>query len=315
MEEALISLQEFLQLPSEEVAKLVQASGPKVVVFPINGTRRWFMLEHASQHFEDPIKAYMDIVGERHIEIYKMFFEHGIGTLIAPMFGSELLSRGDEYVKKIGADGLVRLIEHPDFLHFYNEFDVRVRFYGNYRIALENTPYAYLSDIFAQAFQKTLHNKTFRLFYGIFANDASENIAEFAIEFFKKQGRNPNRREIVEAYYGEHVDPATIFIGFDKFSVFDYPLLGLGEEDLYFMVAPSPYMNKVQLRNILYDHLYVRRVKETDYTEMKNDERQFMRQYYELNREQVFGTGIQHAEVWYPTAQIQLPTHNNTQQR
>ena len=311
----MIDLNEFLKLPTEEVARLVRASGPKVCVFPINGTRRWFMLEYANQHFADPVAAYMDIAEKQHIHIYKMLFNHGIETLIAPMFGSELLGRGDEYVKKIGADGLVRLIEHPDFVHFYDEFGVGVHFYGDYREALGNTPYAYLSDIFDQAPQKTSGSKTFRIFYGIFANNASEAIARFAINLFQKQGRTPTHREIVEAYYGEYVESASLFIGFDKFSVFDYPLLGLGEEDLYFTVAPSLYMDKVQLRRILYDHLYARRARETDYAEMEDRERQFMKEFYALNREQVFGIGIERGEVWYPSTQVQWPTHNKAKQR
>ena len=40
-----MELESFLQLPLEEAARLVRADGPKVAVFPINGTRRWFMLE------------------------------------------------------------------------------------------------------------------------------------------------------------------------------------------------------------------------------------------------------------------------------
>ena len=41
----MLSLNEFLGLPTEEVARLVHAAGSKVCVFPINGTRRWYLLE------------------------------------------------------------------------------------------------------------------------------------------------------------------------------------------------------------------------------------------------------------------------------
>ncbi len=45
----MISLKEFLQLPVQDVAQLVRASGQKVIAFPINGTQRWFMLECAKR--------------------------------------------------------------------------------------------------------------------------------------------------------------------------------------------------------------------------------------------------------------------------
>src|SRR5574341_2181152 len=41
-----IELNSFLQLPVDEVEQRARASGPEVCVFPINGTRRWFMLEY-----------------------------------------------------------------------------------------------------------------------------------------------------------------------------------------------------------------------------------------------------------------------------
>jgi len=56
----MVSLENFLELPAKEVAQLVRDSGPKVVVFPINGIRRWFMLEYGSRKFDDPIAAYYE---------------------------------------------------------------------------------------------------------------------------------------------------------------------------------------------------------------------------------------------------------------
>ena len=46
------SLEEFLNLPVEEVAKAVRAKSPKSIVFPFNGTRRWFLLEHGRSDHE-----------------------------------------------------------------------------------------------------------------------------------------------------------------------------------------------------------------------------------------------------------------------
>ncbi len=120
--------EEFLNLPTEEVAKIVRAYGSKVVVFPINGTRRWFMLEYGHHEFDDPIKAYMDIAMNRHIELYKLFFDHGVEILITPVIGPEILATRDGYMQKIGGEGLARIVTHTSFLSFYQEYGVRVRF-------------------------------------------------------------------------------------------------------------------------------------------------------------------------------------------
>lgn len=295
-----LSLEKFLGLPTREVAALTRATGPKVCVFPINNTRRWFALEHGAEKFDDPVKAYLDISGREHIRIYKLLFDHGLDTLINPVFGVELFSRGEDYMKRFAADGLEHLVSHPDFVDFYESYQVQVHFYGEHKKVLRGTPYAYLSDRFDEVERSTRHHARYRLFFGVCGTDATESVAEFSVQHFKETGSIPNREAIVAAYYGAALPPANLFISSDKFWVFDYPLLSSGEEDLYFMAAPSLYLTEKQLREILYDHLYARKENYPDYESMSAEGFQQMRTFYKMNAERVFGTGkIEHG-IWYP---------------
>ena len=296
-----ISLKNFLGLPTNEVATLTRATGPKVCVFPINNTRRWFALEHGGKKFDDPYKAYMDITGKEHIRLYKLLFDHGLDTVINPVFGVELFRRGEDYMKKIGADGLEWLVSNPDFTKFYDEYQVRVRFYGDYRKVLDETPYAYLSDRFDDATRRTQHHNKFRLFFGVCGTDATETVAEFSVHHYKETGTIPNRETIISAYYGEYVPSADLFISSDKFCVYDYPLLNSGEEDLYFMAAPSLYLTEKQLREILYDHIYARQEDYPDYEKMSQEEFGKMRKFYEAHKEITLGVGKLENSIWYPS--------------
>jgi len=293
-------LETFLALPTHEVAQIVRASGPQVCVIPINNTRRWFAMEYGDHEFDDPIAAYMEISGRAHLRVYKLLFEHGIDTILTPVFGAELFRRGDEYMQKIGADGLARLATHPEFQAFYDENEVRVRFYGEHRRFLQGTPYSYLSDLFDQATRRTLGYQKYRLFWGAFATDAADAVADFAAQYHARHGKPPSRREIVEMYYGEYVEQANLFISSDKFWVFDYPLLSSGEEDLYFMVAPVLYLSETQLRHILYDHLFARGIDHPDYTEMSPESLAYMKKFYSSHRSQTLGIGKLVDQVWYP---------------
>jgi len=292
----------FQTLPTEEVAKLVKASGSKVVVFPINGTRRWFMLEYGDQDFEDPIKAYMDIAMQRHIEVYKLFFDHGISTLLTPVIGPEILETRDAYMQKIGAEGLARLATHPELIAFYDDYEVRVRFYGDYRKHLAGTSYEHLISLFDQITEKTKNHHRYRLFFGAFADqiEAADAIAKFSVKYYTQHGKVPNQKEIIEMYYGEYIEKANIFIGFDRFTAFDYPLLNWGEEDLYFMVAPSLYITGKHLREILYDHLFTRRVKEVEYVELAPERLQGIHIRYKKNINHIYGIGELIDGTWFP---------------
>jgi tuberculosinol/isotuberculosinol synthase len=299
-----IPLTEFMQLPCEKIAEIVRTQGEQVCVFPINGTRRWFLLEHGHESFADPMEAYLDVTGERHIQMYKLMFDHGLDALITPVFGGEILNRGDEYMEKIGTS-MARLATHPDFLSFYQQYKVRVHFYGDYRKQLAGTSYSYLSDLFDHITKHTAHHNHHRLFYGVFASDATETIAEMSIRHFQNKNQSPTREELITQYYGEYLEKANIFIGFEKFNVFDYPLLGWGEESLYFTVAPSLYMSSDQLRKILYDYLYLRPVQDPDYFTMPPEDFETMRRFYEVNREVTFGVGEMRGGIWYPKSGIQ----------
>jgi hypothetical protein len=301
-----MDLDTFQGLPTDEVARLVRQAGPKVCVFPINGTRRWFMLEHPEEAATGLGDAYLRITWQRQIEMYKMFFEHGVDTLLTPIFGPDLLSRGDEYVQLV-KPGLLWCAQNQDILGFYATYDVRVRVYGDTRRYLQNTPYACVLDAYEELARRTAAHRRHRLFFGVCAHDASETVAEIGVRFYQEHGRLPTRCEIVEAYYGEVVEPVSFFIGFDRFTAFDMPLVATGNEDLYFTISPSPYLDVRGLREILYDHLFTRRVDESGYGEIESEDRPWMKGFYQANLGRTIGIGMQRGGVWYPLPQVQLP--------
>jgi len=293
-----VSLDDFLQLPDDVVAGMVRASGPQVCVFPFNGTRRWYLLEHGQKAGKNFVQDYIEKTTRGYIQTYRLLFQHGIDTVLAPVLGSEILSRGEEYMEQIGGS-MELLATHHDFLSFYEEQDIRVHFYGDFRRELKETKHAHVPEKFDALTRKTADHQTCRLFYGVFASDATESIAELSVEHYRSTGKIPTRREIIEAYYGEYVDRASIFIGFEKFTVFDYPMLNWGEESLYFTAAPSLYMTASQLRNILYDHIYLRPVKEPNYSSISKEELDAMQGFYLQNKEITFGIGELRNGIWY----------------
>lgn len=301
-----MDIRAFQDLQLSEVARIVRSDGPKVCVFPINGTRRWFMLEHSVTDEEDPAGAYCDVAARRHIELYRLFFDHGVDTLLTPIFGPDLLERGESYAK-MAIEGLALLATHDDFVGFYDAYQVRVRFYGDYRRFFESTLYAYLPDLFDAAAAQTSTYDRHRLFFGVCAHDATDSIARLAVQYHSEHGCIPDKRTLVEMYYGEYVEPVDFFVGFDKFCVFDMPLVGTGNEDLYFTIRPSPYLSERQLRHILYDHLYSRRGGDPDYSIMSSDDWSLMKDFYRGNIDRTMGVGIRRGQIWYPLPQVELP--------
>jgi tuberculosinol/isotuberculosinol synthase len=303
----ILDKQTFLQLSLSDLAALVRRMGAKVCVFPINGTRRWFVLEYPEQARENFVESYLKIGGQRHLDIYQLLFDHGIDTLVTPVIGPDVFKRGADY-HPIIADGLRWFAENPAYLAFYEAYDVRVRVYGDTERYLRGTPYEVALNAFDFLAQRTAHHQTRRLFFGVCAHDSAETVAQIGVQFHQQHGRLPEKREIVEAYYGEYIDPVSFFIGFDRLSVFDMPLIASGHEDLYFTVSPSLYLTEAGLRDILYDHLFARRIRE-DYEQLTPHDFDMMAAFYRQNQSTVLGIGAQaaHGNLWYPTFQLNLP--------
>jgi hypothetical protein len=299
----------FYQISKPEVAQIVREAGVKTCVFPINGTRRWFMLERETQQgqADNPERDYVELMVTGHINLYRLFFEHGVSTLLTPVFGQDLMERGEDYTQ-MALDALALAATRPEFLAFYDEHQIRVSLYGDYRKYLANTRFAYLIDLFDEVKRRTATHQRHRLFYGVFAHDAAETIAELGVRYHVEHGRVPDKRTLVEMYYGEYVDPVSFFIGFDKFCAFDMPLVTTGNEDLYFTVSPSLYLSEQQLREILFDHIYTRRAEDTDYSELSPEGREAMRSFYDANRWKTLGVGERHpsAGYWYPLTQVRI---------
>jgi tuberculosinol/isotuberculosinol synthase len=272
-------------------------------------------LEHRELVSGELAEDYLRIAGRRHIELYKLIFDHGIETLVTPVFGQDILERGEGY-KRLLEQGLAWFAQDEDFLRFYDEYDVRVRVYGEIRRFLQDTPYAYAIDAYADLTQRTASHHSYRLLYGVCAHDTPQTVADIVIRFHERHGRPPDKGEIIEAYYGEYVKPVDLFIGSDRLAVYDMPLIATGNEDLYFTVSPSPYLDSRMLRTILYDHLYARRVNDDRYDELSANDWQAMADFYTLNRHSVLGLGRKHrsGSFWYPMPQVSLPPRSLTEE-
>jgi len=297
----------FMDLPASEIASIVKENGPEVCAFAVNGTRRWFRLEN----MRDTRQSYLDGMCTLQVQLCRMFFHHGLDTLLMPVFGPELLGRGLAY-RKIAVGGLEYLASNERLVDFYQAHGVRVRFYGDYESFFSRSKdTVHLSRLFQDLMEKTRRNSAHRLLLGVCAQDPTDALAALAVQLYKQYGHVPTKAEMIRAYYGEPLADVRLFIGFDRFSAFDMPLLSTDETDLYFTVSPSPYMTDQQLREILYDHLFVRSktVSGTATGLLDDPALDDMRQFYQVNRGRTQGLGFKWGNVWYPLSQVEIPEH------
>jgi tuberculosinol/isotuberculosinol synthase len=146
------------------------------------------------------------------VEIYTLLFDHGLDTLLIPVFGPDLMDRGDSYMQQVVAQGLRWFARDEHLWAFCEAYQVRVRVYGDAQHYLAQTPYADAMEAFERvADQRTSQYHRRRLFFGMCAHDATERVAAFAVRYHQSHGRLPEKREIVEHYYGRNGGRGSVF--------------------------------------------------------------------------------------------------------
>lgn len=254
-------LSEWLCWPAEEVARWISAQPqPLVMGWPYNGTRRWYLLYRRRN---PDAQDYLTTLIRRQAEHHSLMFDHGVSVLLVPVFGAETLKRGPAYAR-YALSGLLRLADDPVYREMFAS-GVRIRFYGDYERVLDAPHYRPILRACAELTEATASGEGPLLLIGLFADTPYPTIARLSVEFAERWGRPPDRRELVQAYYGLVVPDLSLYVGFEQPHMFDVPLLATGLENLYVTLNPSPDLTERQLREILYDHLVTRRTPPVDY--------------------------------------------------
>jgi adenosine tuberculosinyltransferase len=280
-------LSEWLGWPAERVSRWVSAQPEPVVMgWPYNGTRRWFV---AHRRRNPGAKDYLKVLIRRQAELHRLIFANGVSVILAPSFGAETLKRGEAYTR-YALGGLARL---PDDEVYRAMIDsgVRIRFYGDYEEALAAPHLGSALEACLTLTDASASGEGPLLLIGLFADDPYPTIARLSVEFAGREGRPPNRAELIEAYYGLPVPDLSLYVGFAQPEMFDVPLLSTGLEHLYATLNPSPDLTERQLREILYDHLVTRQAAPVDYDALSPEAQLELAEYAERRKGSTLGIG------------------------
>jgi tuberculosinol/isotuberculosinol synthase len=291
-EMARLKLGEFLLLPTSKVAEIIRGL---TMGFPIDGTRRWFLLNHPKIW---DVEEYKQLTAKRYTKVFAMLFDHGVETVLVPAFGGELMSRGEEYVREM-MDGVARLAQSPAFTDFYHDYNVRVRFYGDWRRQVQGLPGSEAVVSALDGCAATQHTGSRRIFYGLWADDMLVTI----VDDLARSRTEPvkfTREAIVARYYGEYVRPTDIYIGFGRPTVFDVPMLVTSQTDLYYTVVPSLDLDEHLFRMIVWDHC-VGRWTQQEWNRLTEADLVALKAYYKAQHGSVLGLGEVDAAtgIWY----------------
>ena len=300
------SREEFLQMTASEVARLVSVlQRPRVGVFVPDGSRRLVLAyTEAEPETEQFYRFCATLPAQYLLQALKIMFGHGLPVLLVPILSRSVLARGSDYRRLTALLGLEMLFASDEWQQFYDEYDVRVRVYGDPKCLME-TECAPALDWIDQTEQRTAIHRAHTLFYAIGESArAGQEITRLAISFYMEHNHIPTLEEQINQYYGESIDTVDFFIMSSKMS-------GLGalprflvssDTETYFLAAPGGIgLTEHTFRAILHDLLFVRpALRSGIQSGATRSERLALRQAYETQSATVAGLGRLVSQVWIP---------------
>lgn len=298
---------EFNALESAAIGDIVRERGQKVGVFWLNGTRRWFELERRAQIKatapEELSALYASATAEQIARILDLFYSHGMHTMIMPAITVGNLVRGNAYIEELFFPLIEHMVTCPAFLEALNRWGVRARAFGEMRSLLTPAQAEWFDDMVRPVEEATARHSEARLFLGFCATDAA-NAALIAHDRLREAGRHApfQRSDLVEAYYGANIDRVHLSIAHGRMSAHSTPFMMNGEH-LYFMMSPSFYLDQYGLREVLYDHLFARKIDDVDYAEMDDGAWDSLQDFYRSHAHKILGVGLQGGggKLWTPS--------------
>lgn len=309
MEEIEITKEEFFNLSTEEIAQIVKQKGkPKVGIFVPDGNRRMTMtLSKLNPETDEFFYENARITTQYFKGNLNVIFNHGLKTLFVPLISSNVFKRGKRYLSITLLEGLKQILHSKTWLNFYEKNDIRVNFYGNLEY-LKKTDSSIVMEWIQEIKNYTAKHKTHNLLYGFLSpNIFGIEFTHWAIDFYKKYGREPTYPELVKSYYGKEISHANFFIMSTKLAGLGAlpPFISGQETQLYFLVAPGVLaLTQHTYREILYDLLFCRPNKSNnEYTTNDMHDLESLRQYYLRHNSTVIGLGRKIGKFCVPDIQ------------
>jgi hypothetical protein len=306
--ELAIAKHDFLKLTAGEICKIVtQKKKPRVGVFLSDGNRRLVMMKTGLAPNTDQFyQEYARIFLSNFRNALEIFFNHGLNTLFSPILGPSLLERKNKFHELAIPIVFKALFLSEDWHMFYRKNGIKIKVYGNLDQLKKVDPTGLnMTEGIDSAIRKTASHEEHTLFLGFVSSNTIDNeMTRQIIEFYKSHQREPDYREIVEAYYGEFIEHADFFISSTKIAGINAlpPLLSSNQTRMYYLIAPFFLaFNDETFRNILYDLIFLqpdKPIAEYDNDDFRSIEK--LTEFYQLHQNTVIGTGKRIGRIWVP---------------
>ncbi|MFZ4656057.1 MAG: hypothetical protein ACOYNY_03545 [Caldilineaceae bacterium] len=274
------TLDEFLALPIEEIAKVAPAS----LCYTPGGTRR----AAAMMGIDPRSMQYAEWCLAEEFRSLDVIFRHGVRNVFLGLFKSGTFKHDYSFVDRL-VDVALETITADNVFNHYNQNNWWVRLLCDDRVAkFVETARLLRNNTTAQS-NKTLYWLT---------SQTPTDLIDMALRTACLHGVS-NQKEAIYAMTGDNIEPITMLLSFGKPMVSDeiIPSILTGTVQCYWSQKPGPTLTDQEFRTILYDYAYTRNT-----SNFKKGDRALEATNYEnaWRDGPTLGLGMRLGKSWYP---------------
>jgi hypothetical protein len=278
------SLEEFLAAPLEEVAQVA----PQTLIFQPSGTRRRAVLAG----IDDGSFEYVAWSRQQMIACERLIFQHGVQHIVSLTLGTKQLQEKTRNFSEKLMEWADWVFTNPEAMADYKRYNWQVRLIGaNAMPAMQA-----IADKLAEA---TKNHSGPHLWLLIFPDEATVWTDLLACIH---QSQAQTQTEVIRAYFGFDIPPASMFLGFGKPEL--YPSLAppmlIGQMSCYWKQHLGYDLDEATFRRILYDYAYTRHTWLADKTGRAEKVMQYASVWQ--NDPPIIGLGQRLGPFWFPQA-------------
>jgi hypothetical protein len=221
--------------------------------------------------------------------------EHGVTYVFLPSYSEAQEARHPE-VRKYLLRGLQALTSYRHLVKVYQHYHYDVRFYGD--------PGALPADVAKTLTAPPRFTDTPEhiVYYGVESGNPHDYIFQLSHAYSQHTGRAPTWEDMLEIYYGNRsLRPLDILVAFNRiYARLGIPPLLDGNDRVYATVVSPLEMTQSALRAILYDRIYNTQDVGRDYLDLKPEQLNRLKTFFNANRDTVIGLTQKYDGLTFP---------------
>lgn len=247
---SLPTFEEYAELEATEKISLLEKFGISTLYFAIDGTRRYAKGVLIEQNSEFTVENYYEIMKSSFLNALGTLFNSGLKNIIILLHDKTSFERGEKYINSSIKLGIKPLWDDQDYIDFYSENQINVRFAGFNELYSEYG-FQYLEEKFNSLQQITYSSDNRRNLIFWTSDTPSEDI----LRLNKITRINPNLHTLEEFknhLYGFNVPEIDISLFYGKPREKVMPILLHDTSLRIYTKYPSMNFNDVLMDQVCY---------------------------------------------------------------